>query len=65
MNISVIQRTNGPVNVQLKSGPSLSTKRIFGKMKFLFYTNFGKLESLMLHAKFQDHRAFCSGEEAF
>ena len=31
----------------------------------IIYINFIELESLMLHAKFQDHRTSCSGEEDF
>ena len=29
------------------------------------YTNFVELESPILHAKFQDHRTSCPGEEDF
>ena len=29
------------------------------------YTNFVEIDSLMLHAKFQDHRTSGSGEEDF
>ena len=31
----------------------------------IIYINFVELESPMLHAKFQDHRTFGSGEEYF
>ena len=31
----------------------------------IIYTNFVELESLMLHAKFQDHRTSSCGEEDF
>ena len=62
------QRTNGPVNAHLISGPTVSTKisKIGqGQPRVIIYINFVKLESPMLHAKFQDHRTSVSGEEDF
>ena len=34
-----------------------------GHPKVMIYINFSELLSLMLHAKFQNHRPSCSGEE--
>ena len=36
-----------------------------GQPRVIIYRNFAGLESLMLHAKFQDHRTSGSGEEYF
>ena len=36
-----------------------------GQPWVIIYVNFVELESLMLHAKFQDHKASGSGEENF
>ena len=36
-----------------------------GQPRVTIYIKFVKLESLMLHAKFQDHRTSGSGEEDF
>ena len=36
-----------------------------GQAWVIIYINFVELESLMLHAKFQDHRTSSSGEEDF
>ena len=55
------QRTNGPVNALLISGPTVSTKTNgIGQCqpKVIIYINFVELESPMLHAKFQDHRTW-------
>ena len=62
------QRTNGPVNAHLISGPTVSTKTNKigqGQPGVIIYINFVELESPMLHAKFQDHRTPGSGEEEF
>ena len=62
------QRTNGPVNAHLISGPTVSktTSKIGqGQPRIIIYINFVELESPMLHAKFQDHRTSGSGEEVF
>ena len=62
------QRTNGPVNTHLISGPTVSTKTSKigqGQPRVIIYINFVELESPMLHAKFQDHRTSGSGEEDF
>ena len=58
------QRTNGPVNAHLISGPTVS-KLGQGQPRVIIYTNFVELESPILHAKFQDHRTSGSGEEDF
>ena len=60
------ERTNGPVNALLISGPTVSTKSSKigqGQPRFIIYINFVEIESPMLHAKFQDHRNSGSGEE--
>ena len=36
-----------------------------GHPRVIIYTNFVELHCLMLHAKFQNHRPSCSGEEDF
>ena len=36
-----------------------------GQPRIIIYINFIELESLVLHAKFQDHRNSGSGEEEF
>ena len=62
------QRTNGPVNAHLISGPTVSTKTSKigqGQPRVIIYIKFVELESPMLHAKFQDHRTSGSGEEDF
>ena len=62
------QRTNGPVNAHLISGPTVSTKTSKigqGQPRVIIYISFVELESPMLHAKFQDHRTSGSGEEDF
>ena len=62
------QRTNGPVNAHLISGPTVSTKTNQigqGQPRVIIYINFVELESPMLHTKFQDHRTSGSGEEDF
>ena len=62
------QRTNGPVNAHLISGPTVSTKtNKIGKSqpRVIIYLNVVELESPMLHAKFQDQRTSGSGEEDF
>ena len=62
------QRTNGPVNAHLISGPTVSTKTskvAQGQPRVIIYIDFVELESPMLHAKFQDHRTSGSGEEDF
>ena len=60
------QRTNGPVNANLIYGPTASTKtNKIGKSqpRIIIYINFVKLESQMLHAKFQDHWTSGSRED--
>ena len=60
------QRTNGPVNAHLITGPTVSTKTNKigqGQPRVIIYTNFVELESPMLHAKFQDYRTSGSGED--
>ena len=60
------QRTNGPVNVHLISGPTVGTKTskiVQGQPRVIIYINFVELESPMLHVKFQDHRTSGSGED--
>ena len=71
------QRTNGPVNAYLTSGPSTyqGNKQFYqirpchkigqGQPMVIIYTNFVDLESLMVHAKFQDHETSGSEEEDF
>ena len=62
------QRTNGPVNAHLISGPTVSTKTSKigqGQPRVIIYINFVELESPMIHAKFQDYRISGSGEEDF
>ena len=62
------QRTNGPVDTHLISGPTVSTKTSKigqSKSRVIIYINFVELESPMIHAKFQDHRTSGSGEEDF
>ena len=65
---AINQRTNGPVNAHLISGPTVSTKTnkiSQGQPRAIIHINFVELESSMLHAKFQDHRTSGSGEEDF
>ena len=62
------QRTDGPVNAHLISGPTVSTKtNKIGQSqpRVTIYINLVELESPMLHAKFQDHRTSGSGEQEF
>ena len=69
------QRTNGPVNAHLISGPTVSTKTRFakferrkigqGQLRVIICKNFVELEYIMLHAKFQDHTTVSSAEEDF
>ena len=62
------QRTNGPVNAHLISGPTISTKTSKigqGQPRVIIYINFVELEPPVLCAKFQDHRTSGSGEEDF
>ena len=57
------QRTNGPVNAHLISGPTVSTKTSKigqGQPRVIIYINFVELESPMLH-----HRTSGSGKEDF
>ena len=56
------KRTNGPVNAHLRTG---IYKIGQGHPKVMIYINFVELLSLMLHAKFQNHRPSGSGEEDF
>ena len=66
--VSINQRTNGPVNAQLISEPTVSTKTRKigqGQPRVIIYINFVELESPVLHAKFQDHKTSGSGEEDF
>ena len=65
LNFAVIiinKRTNGPVNAHLRTG---IYKIRQGHPKVMIYINFVELLSLMLHAKFQNHRPSGSGEEDF
>ena len=60
------QRTNGPINALLITGPTVSTKTCkIGKCqpRVIIYINFVELGSQMLNAKFQDHWTSGSGEE--
>ena len=53
--IQLNQRTNGPVNANLISGPTVSTKTSKigqGQPRVIIYINFVELEFQMLHAKF-------------
>ena len=68
VRLSQYQRTNGPVNAHLISGPTVSTKTSKigqGQPRVIIYINFVELESSILRAKFQDHRTSGSGEEDF
>ena len=56
------KRTNGPVNAHLRTG---IYKIGQGHPKVMININFVELLSLMLHAKFQNHRPSGSGEEDF
>ena len=65
---NINQRTNGPVNAHLISGPIVSTKTSKisqGQPRVIIYINFVELEFQMIHAKFQDHRSSGSGQEDF
>ena len=62
MLLTFNKRTNGPVNAHLRTG---IYKIGQGHPKVMIYINFVKLLSLMLHAKFQNHRPSGSGEEDF
>ena len=67
-DIREYQRTNGPVNAHMISGPTVSTKtNKIGQSqpRVIIYINFVELESPMQHAKFQDNRTSGSGEEDF
>ena len=62
------QRTNGPVNAHLISGPSVSTKTSKigqGQPRVIIYINLVELESPVLRGKFQDHWTSGSGEGDF
>ena len=62
------QRTNGPVNAHLISGPTVSTETSKigqGQPRDIIYINFVELESPLLHTKFQDKRTSISREEDF
>ena len=62
------QRTNGPVNAHLISGPTVCTKTSKigqGQPRVIIYITFVELESPMLRAKFQDQRTSVSREEDF
>ena len=68
--VSQNQRTNGPVNAHLISGPTVSvstktSKLDPGQPRVIVYINLLELESQMLHAKFQDNRTSGSGEEDY
>ena len=56
------KRTNGPVNAHLRTG---IYKIGQGHPKVMIYINFVELLSLMLLAKFQNHRPSGTGEEDF
>ena len=62
MQMKFNKRTNGPVNAHLRTG---IYKIGQGHPKVMIYINFVELLSLMLHAKFQNHRPSGSGEEDF
>ena len=68
------QRTNGPVNAHLISGPTVSRKKKFcqfwhglkmgqGQLRVIIYINYVELEHIMLHANFHDHRTISSVED--
>ena len=76
MKLYINQRTNGPVNAHLISGPTISTKTSFAKfdivlkygkghLRFIIYINFVELEYIMLNAKFHDHKTISSEGEDF
>ena len=57
--------SNGPINVHLISGPTVSTKTSKigqGQPSVIIYIKFVELESQTLQAKFQDHRTSGSGD---
>ena len=67
------QRTNGPVNAHLTSGPGISTISNFnqilpclkigqGQPRVTIVINFVHLEPPMIHTKFQDHGTSASEE---
>ena len=56
----VNKRTNGPVNANVRTGIYEIGQ---GHPKVMIYINFVELLSLMLHAKFQNHRPSGSGED--
>ena len=65
------QRTNGPVNAHLISGPNVSTKTSFVnfdsqcQLRVIVYINFVELENILFHAKFHDHSTISSVGEDF
>ena len=66
LRYSTNQRTNGPENAHLISGPTVSTKtNKIGQSqpRVIIYINFVEIQSPLLHAKFQDHRTSVSGED--
>ena len=58
----ITMMTRGPVNAHLRTGIYKISQ---GHPKVMIYINFVELLSLMLHAKFQNHRPSGSGEEDF
>ena len=68
--INYNQRTNGPVNAHLISGPTVCAKQFEiilkwdkGQLRVTIYINFVELEDILLHAKFHDHRTISYVEE--
>ena len=69
------QRTNGPVNAHLISGPTVSTKASFAKFDIVLkwvmvnswssFIHFVELQYILLHAKFHDHRTISAVGEEF
>ena len=67
-NINRYQRTNGPENAYLISGPTVSTKTSFAKFDIaLKWVKVNSWSSLYIvpHAKFHDHRNISSVGEDF
>ena len=69
------QRTNGPVNAHLISGPTVSTRTNFANLDIVLkwvkvnsrpsFISFVELENILLHAKFHDHTTISSVGEDF
>ena len=74
MDQNLDQRTNGPVNAHLTSGPGFSTISNFDQIwhwpeigqcqpRVIIFKNFVNLQSPMVHVKFQDHGTSGSEED--